>query len=347
MDEVLFSTKENGVATITLNQPKSINALSYNMLLPIKQKLIDWEKDKEVSIVILKGAGSKGFCAGGDIKTLYQARQGQKEMQAAEQFFEEEYETDQLVSQFSKPVIACLDGIVMGGGVGLSYGASHRIVTERTKWAMPEMNIGFFPDVGAAYFLNKAPGHVGRYLALTATILHADGVLYINGADAFIPNERLTDLLNEVEETNWHAVNAEKKLQQIIDTYTAHPEHDGQIASLQTKIDQHFSYDTVEEIIESLEADTSDFAIKTKEILSSKSPVSLKVTLKQLIEGQGKSLAACLETDLILAKNFMKHGDFFEGVRSVLIDKEQNPQYQYKQLSDVSTALVASFFKES
>jgi len=235
----------------------------------------------------------------------------------------------------------------MGGGVGLSYGASHRIVTEKTKWAMPEMNIGFFPDVGAAYFLNNAPGYVGRYLALTATILHAYDVLYINGADAFIPNENLTDLLNQVEDTNWHAVNAEKKLQQIIDTYTDHPAHDGQIAPLQAKIDRHFSYDTVEKIIESLASDTSEFAIKTKEILLSKSPVSLKVTLKQLIEGKGKSLAACLETDLILAKNFMKHEDFFEGVRSVLIDKDQNPQYRYKQLSDVSTALIASFFKES
>ncbi|HLR53085.1 MAG TPA: enoyl-CoA hydratase/isomerase family protein [Candidatus Avamphibacillus sp.] len=347
MDEVLFSTTENGVATITLNQPKSINALSYNMLIPIKQKLIDWEKDKKVSIVILKAAGSKGFCAGGDIKTLYQANQGQAAMQAAEQFFEEEYKTDQLVSQFSKPIIACLDGVIMGGGVGLSYGASHRIVTEKTKWAMPEMNIGFFPDVGAAYFLNNAPGYVGRYLALTSTILHADDVLYINGADAFIPNENLTDLLNQVEDTNWHAVNAGKKLQQIIDTYTDHPAHDGQIAPLQAKIDRHFSYDTVEKIIESLASDTSEFAIKTKEILLSKSPVSLKVTLKQLIEGKGKSLAACLETDLILAKNFMKHEDFFEGVRSVLIDKDQKPQYRYKQLSDVSTALVASFFKES
>lgn len=347
MDQVLFSTTENGVATITLNQPKSINALSYHMLVPIKQKLIDWEKDEKVSIVILKGAGSKGFCAGGDIKTLYQAQQGTAAMQAAEQFFEEEYKTDQLVSQFSKPIIACLDGIVMGGGVGISYGASHRIVTEKTKWAMPEMNIGFFPDVGAAYFLNKAPGYVGRYLALTSNILQAADVLYINGADTFVPNERLTDLRNEIEETNWHAVHVGEKLRRIINTYTDHPAHDGQIASLQAKIDQHFSYNTVEEIIESLAADKGEFAIKTKKTLLSKSPVSLKVTLKQLIKGKGKSLATCLETDLILAKNFMKHDDFFEGVRSVLIDKDQNPQYQYKHLSDVSPALVESFFKES
>jgi enoyl-CoA hydratase/carnithine racemase len=347
MSEVLFSTKENGVATITLNQPKSINALSYQMLAPIKQKLIEWEKDDEVRIIILKGAGSKGFCAGGDIKTLYEAKQGPEAMQAAEQFFEVEYETDQLVSQFPKPIIACLDGIVMGGGVGLSYGASHRIVTERTKWAMPEMNIGFFPDVGAAYFLNKAPGYVGRYLALTAAILHAPGVLYINGADIFIRHERLADLLNQITEAYWHLGNAEQQLQQMIEQHAEQPDQDGQIAPFQAKIDQHFSYNTVEEIIASLAADTSDFAEKVKETLLSKSPVSLKVTLKQLMEGEGKSLAACLETDLILARNFMKHDDFYEGVRSVLIDKDHNPQYQYKDLPDVSALLTASFFKES
>src|SRR5690625_5070302 len=248
MDEVLFSTKENGVATITLNQPKSINALSYNMLLPIKQKLIDWEKDKEVSIVILKGAGSKGFCAGGDIKTLYQARQGQKEMQAAEQFFEEEYETDQLVSQFSKPIIACLDGIVMGGGVGLSYGASHRIVTETTKWAMPEMNISFFPDVGAAYFLNKAPGKVGRYVALTSQTYEAADVLYMRAANVYVPSEDLTTLLDELEHKKWSETEVEDELKTLINKYSTSPNEKSTLAEAQKKIDTHFRYDSLEEI---------------------------------------------------------------------------------------------------
>lgn len=345
MAEVLFSTNDNGVATITLNQPKSINALTYAMLVPISEKLLEWEQDKAVCIVILKGAGSKGFCAGGDIKTLYKARQGQDALQAAEQFFDKEYRTDQLISEFTKPIIACLDGIVMGGGVGLSYGASHRLVTERTKWAMPEMNIGFFPDVGAAYFLNKAPGYTGRYLALTATMLNATDVLYINGAEAFIPSEQLIALLSQAEETNWHtASNTAKKLQQLIDTFIDQPTVYGKLAPLQPKIDHHFSHNTIEAIIESLETDSSEFAVKTKEILLSKSPVSLKVTLKQLIEGEGKPLTSCLQTDYMLARNFMKHDDFFEGVRSVLIDKDQKPQYTYKRLSDVSQEYVDSFF---
>lgn len=177
MTDVLFSTSDNGVATITLNRPKAINSLTYDMLLPIRQKLHEWDRNKDIHLVILKGAGSKGFCAGGDIKTLYQAKESPEALKAAESFFEEEYKTDHSVYQFSKPIVACLDGIVMGGGVGLTYGASLRIVTERTKWAMLEMNIGFFPDVGAAYFLNKAPGYVGRYVALTTKVLTATDVM--------------------------------------------------------------------------------------------------------------------------------------------------------------------------
>ncbi|MBY7144278.1 enoyl-CoA hydratase/isomerase family protein [Virgibacillus sp. NKC19-3] len=347
MDDVLFSTSENGIATITLNQPKAINALTYHMLVPIRQKLMTWDQDDTVRIVILQGAGSKGFCAGGDIKTLYQARKQQQDaLQAAEQFFAEEYKTDLLISQFSKPIIACLDGVVMGGGVGLSYGASHRIITERTKWSMPEMNIGFFPDVGAAYFLNKAPGYTGRYLALTASILRAADVLYINGADRFIPSNRLEDLLKELEKINWHTENTGEKLQHLLDKYTSHPEENGELANVQAKIDRHFSYDTVEKIIASLASDTSDFAVQTRETMVSKSPVSLKVTLEQLIRGEEKTLAECLQTDSILANNFIRHDDFFEGIRSVLIDKEKNQQYKYKRLADVSKEFVDAFFKE-
>lgn len=342
---ILFTTNENGVATITLNRPKTINALTYDMLVPMKQKIQEWEQDQAIQMVILKGAGSKGFCAGGDMKALYKARQDSEILQEAEQFFAIEYQTDELVAQFSKPIVACLDGIVMGGGIGLSYGASHRIITERTKWAMPEMNIGFFPDVGAAYYLNKAPGYIGRYLALTATVLHAADVLYISGADAFIPSDRLTDLLHQIETTNWHTTNTGKQLQELLDAYTEQPKTDGTLASLQADIDRYFPFNSVKEIIDALTKDTSDFAVKTRETILSKSPVSLKVTLAQLIKGEGETLKACLETDRILAHHFMRNEDFFEGVRSVLVDKDHQPQYRYKQLADLSEELVSSFFK--
>ncbi|MFJ8529146.1 enoyl-CoA hydratase/isomerase family protein [Bacillus sp. NPDC094106] len=343
-ENVLFSINENGVASITLNRPKALNSLSYDMLKPIGQKLKEWEEDDRIAIIVLKGAGTKGFCAGGDIKTLYEARSNEAALQHAEQFFEEEYEIDTFIYQYSKPIIACLDGIVMGGGVGLTNGAKHRIVTERTKWAMPEMNIGFFPDVGAAYFLNKAPGQTGRYVALTASVLQAADVLYISAADYYMTSDTLPVFLTEIENVNWNGQDVHTTLKEIIHKFATTPNTESELASLLEEIDKHFSFHTIEEIIHSLEKDNGAFALKTRETLLSKSPFSLKVTLKQLSDGKNKSIEECFATDLILAKNFMRHEDFFEGVRSVVVDKDQNPQYKYKQLSDVSDEEVNRFF---
>ncbi|MBO1627637.1 enoyl-CoA hydratase/isomerase family protein [Bacillus arachidis] len=343
-ENVLFSISENGVATITLNRPKALNSISYDMLKPIGQKLKEWEKDDHIAIIVLKGAGTKGFCAGGDIKTLYEARSDEVALQHAEQFFEEEYEIDTYIYHYPKPIVACLDGIVMGGGVGLTNGATHRIVTERTKWAMPEMNIGFFPDVGAAYFLNKAPGQTGRYVALTASVLKAADVLYINAADYYMTSDSLPALLTELENVNWNQQDVHTTLKEIIHKFATTPNIESELASLLEGINTHFSFQTIEEIVHSLENASNTFTLKTKEILLSKSPFSLKVTLKQLIDGKGKSVEECFATDLVLAKNFMRHEDFFEGVRSVVVDKDQNPQYKYKQLNDVSDEDVNRFF---
>lgn len=343
-EQVLFTTNEHGLATITLNRPHVLNALSYDMVHAIGEKLAEWKTDDRIKVVTITGAGEKGLCAGGDIKVLYETRSNESAFREAVKVFETEYKTDVAVYQFPKPIIASLDGIVMGGGVGLTYGASHRIVTERTKWAMPEMNIGFFPDVGAAYFFNKAPGYVGRYLALTASIINAPDVLYINGADAYMQSSRLESFLAQLHDINWHEKDVDATLSQLITEFSEVPEEKSSLAPLQEEIDQHFSYTTMEEIVESLEQADSLFAQETKEIILSKSPVSLKVTLKQLVDGKQKTLQECFNTDFILTSNFMYHDDFFEGVRSVLVDKDRNPQYQYKQLADVSEQLVAQFF---
>lgn len=342
---ILFSTNQNGVAEITLNQPKAINSLTYEMVAPLKDKLLEWEKDPQIKVVILQGAGEKGFCAGGDMKALYEAGQNGNAKEAGAQFFTVEYEVDRLMETFPKPIIACLDGIVMGGGVGLAYGASHRMVTERTKWAMPEMNIGFFPDVGAAYFLNQAPGQVGRYLALTSTVINGGEAIGINVADHFIKSDDVKKLTNALKQTSWDHDSIEDTLQELIDKYTSAVTVKNNLQAIQPEIDEHFRFDTVEAIIASLKKGTSSFASETAQTLLSKSPLSLKVTLKQLMEGKGKSFAACLETDLVLANNFMDNPDFFEGVRSVLIDKDHTPNYQYKALRDVSDTLVNQFFE--
>ncbi|MED1863754.1 enoyl-CoA hydratase/isomerase family protein [Fictibacillus nanhaiensis] len=342
-EEVLFSVNSNGVATIILNRPKALNSLSHKMVLTIGEKLKKWKADDKVSVVILKGAGTKGLCAGGDIKTLYEARSSRTAMQEAERFFEDEYEVDMEIYLYPKPIIACLDGIVMGGGVGLTYGASHRIVTERTKWSMPEMNIGFFPDVGGAYFLNKAPGYIGRYLALTASVIKAPDVLYMKGADIYMNSETMCNFLEKVENMDWTDGEVEEKLNYLINKYEAQPSEESRLALLQKEIDEHFCFKTIEEILDSLESQENDFCRNTKEILLSKSPFSLKVTLQQLLEGKQKTMKECFATDLFLAKNFLRHNDFYEGIRSLLIDKDQLPNYEYKRVSDVTDEIVNTF----
>ncbi|MGG4442812.1 enoyl-CoA hydratase/isomerase family protein [Brevibacillus fortis] len=346
-DEVLFCVSENGVATITLNRPKALNSLTYDMLIAIGDKLKEWAADDHIQVVVMKGAGTKGFCAGGDIKSLYEAASSQDAMHQAEHFFEVEYQVDQMIYTYEKPIIACLDGIVMGGGVGLTYGARHKIVTERTKWAMPEMNIGFFPDVGAAYFLNKAPGHIGRYLAMTATVIQAQDVIYIHGADVYMTSESMQSFLAHLEQVEWELNNADATLNQLLHEHSEKPAQESELPLLQKQIDHYFSFEKVEEIICACEKDQSDFARTTKETLLSKSPASLKITLKQLTEGKLKSLSDCFATDLVLANNFLRHRDFFEGVRSVLIDKDQEPLYMYRSLADVSEEMVESFFERS
>ncbi|OZI13583.1 3-hydroxyisobutyryl-CoA hydrolase [Bacillaceae bacterium SAS-127] len=342
--DVLFATNNHGIGLITLNRPESLNALSLSMIAPIFHKLQEWENDDQVQLIIMKGSGSKAFCAGGDIKTLYEAKSSDASYEKAMHFFEQEYELDQYIYRYPKPILACLDGIVMGGGVGLTYGCSHRIVTDKTKWAMPEMNIGFFPDVGAAYFLNQAPGHIGRYIALTASVIRAADVLYSNGADYYIEQDQLTALLAKIEATNWLNENVRTTLELLLNSFSEQPLVTSELAKWQKDIDRHFANDTIEDILQSLERDGSGFATKTKETLLSKAPLSLKVTLQQLIRGKDSSLEECFQMDYMLAKNFLKQNDFYEGVRSVLIDKDHAPNYQYQKLSDISDEFVDRFF---
>ena len=300
-EHVLFSVSENGVASITLNRPKALNSLSYDMLQPIGQKLKEWENDERIALIVL-GAGTKGFVQVAILKLFMKHVQMKLHCSMRNVSLKKSMKLIHIFINI-KPIIACLDGIVMGGGVGLTNGAKYRIVTERTKWAMPEMNIGFFPDVGAAYFLNKAPGYAGRYVALTASILKASDVLFINAADYFMASDSLPNFLTELESVNWHKEDdVHTHLKEVIRTFATAPTLESELAPSLEEINSHFAFDTIEEIIHSLEKDQSSFALKAKETLLSKSPISLKVTLKQFIDGQDKSVEECFATDLVLAK---------------------------------------------
>ncbi|WP_216828760.1 enoyl-CoA hydratase/isomerase family protein [Alkalihalobacterium elongatum] len=344
---VLFEVKNN-VGSIRLNRPKVLNSLNAEMVRLLSRQLIEWEYDPSISLVVISGEGTKGLCAGGDMRAIYDLRDSNI-LGLAREFFSTEYSMDIMIHQYPKPVIVNMDGIVMGGGVGLSVGASHRIVTEKTKWAMPEMNIGFFPDVGASYFLNQMPGFTGRYLALTSGIIKAQDVMYAGAGDYFMNSDNWTNLTTDLFNTDWALNDVEDEVNRILKRYCQPIDvKNANLATVQEKIDQHFSHISMEEIISSLEGAANngdEWAKETLHTLLSKSPTSLKVTLRQLQEGENKSLVDCFKMEFILGMNFMTLPDFYEGVRAVLVDKDRSPKWSPSQFKDVTEEAVSAFFR--
>lgn len=336
----------NGVGWIQLNRPRSINSLQVDMVEIINSQLEAWKTDHRIALICIEGEGDKGLCAGGDMRELYQLKDGDIDAYA-ERFFSIEYQMNYQIHHYPKPVIAFMNGVVMGGGVGLSIGASHRIVTQSTQWAMPEMNIGFFPDVGASYFLNLFPGSIGRYLALTSRTITMEDVLYIGAGDYYLKNEQWEPFRQLLRQKTWSAHSVQQELEQLVQRFCSSPQLESLLALQRDKIDEHFKWNNIEEVVSSLKEDAlqgNEWAKQTLDTMLAKSPISLKVTLRQLQEGNQKSLKECFEMELNLAMNFMKCHDFFEGVRSVLVDKDRNPKWKSAELDQVTENQVAAFF---
>ncbi|MFB4211279.1 enoyl-CoA hydratase/isomerase family protein [Shouchella sp. JSM 1781072] len=346
-EHIVFSKTENGVGIVTLSREKALHSLTFEMVASLYEQLKQWDEDEAVKLVLFESTGEKAFCAGGDIKALYQAKDNKKAFDQANEFFKLEYELDLYISTYTKPIVVFMDGIVMGGGVGLSYGASHRIVTERTKWAMPEVNISFFPDVGACYFLSQTPDYTGRYAALTGSILTGSDAISIGCADYYIDSEALKTCKQEM--INHHWLDYEEMSQQTVhlflQSFIKEPPQ-SQLMTVNDKILKHFSYKTIEDILNSLRGDASEFAQATYKLLHAKSPISLKVTLAHLKQSKSSSLEETYETDKTLAKHFLQCNDFYEGVYSVLIDKSHVPNYKYRTVDEVPDELALSFFRE-
>lgn len=345
--EVLF-TVENSVGWITLNRPKALNALSYEMVLVIREKLQQWKNDDNVLLICITGTGGKALCAGSDIRAIYNEKNSRGDARAlARAFFSAQYDMDYLIHSYQKPCIVIMDGIVMGGGVGISIGCSHRIATENTKWAMPEMNIGFFPDVGASYFLNKMPGQVGRYLALTAETITAADALYVGAADHYFTVEALNSFLEFLRTTHWKKEFLQETLENALRTCSSRCPNPSTLQQNQSKIDAHFNHEQVEDIITSLTQASLEHCEWSREkltMLKQKSPTSLKVALEQNKRGKALSLPECFQMEIELGVQFMQQQDFFEGVRAVLVDKDRNPQWSPNRLEDVSFNMVEAYF---
>ncbi|KAK7060676.1 hypothetical protein SK128_017312 [Halocaridina rubra] len=329
--DVLF--KEVGdKGVITLNRPKALNAFNYNMIKLIYPTLKEWEHNK--SMVIIKGAGEKAFCAGGDVRAI--ADTALDENAIGNYFFREEYILNCLIGTLHVPYIALIDGITMGGGVGLSVHGQYRVGTERTLFAMPETGIGLFPDVGGSHFLPRLGGRLGMYLALTGHRLKGWDVLKAGVATHMCDSSRLGDL----EEALLKLENAyPEEIQATLDLYQKESSFNkNEPFSLQPvlpKIQSCFSGRSVEEILANLQKDGSEWAQKHVQILSRMSPTSLKVTYEQIERGAHLTLQECLSMEYRIVYRIFREHDLREGVRAVLIDKDHKPKWNPATLAEL------------
>ncbi|MCJ1290723.1 hypothetical protein MMC34_002265 [Xylographa carneopallida] len=354
-DDVLFNTIY-GVRTIELNRPKKLNSLNGSMARKIIPRLKEWEKSQLASVIIMAGAGEKAFCAGGDVAALAQYnQQGTSGIERSKAYFELEYQLDHLIATYPKPYIAYMDGITMGGGVGLSVHAPIRIATERTLFAMPETTIGFFPDVGGSFFLPRLDGHIGAYLALTSERLKGVNAYYAGIATHYIDSSSLSNLTARLSELVFkdYADMAERLA--IIDTTIAEfgtglPYNEPMLLAgdLRRAIDRCFCYNSVEQIIEALQQESGETALwaeKTLKTLSERSPTSMKVALRQMELGRTWDISDTFRRENHIASKFMEHPDFVSGVSAKLINKPPTtPKWEPPSLEQISREEVDAFF---
>jgi enoyl-CoA hydratase len=338
----LIARREGACGVIRLNRPKAINAVTLEMLRDIDRALDAFEADPAVAVILLEGAGERGLCAGGDIRTLWESSKVKGDL--GKILWREEYILNARIAKFAKPYVALMDGIVMGGGVGLSAHASHRVVTEKTKLAMPEVSLGFFPDVGGTWLLAHSPGEIGSYFGLTGTTMNGPDAIHARFADAVVPSAKLADLRDALTKVRAGITSAEVKT--LIAGYATGATA-GPVAAMESKVDGWFAYDRMEDIFAALRSDGSELALATLKTLNEKSPRGMVVTLKLLrLARTSRSLEECLVREYRAALEVFASDDFREGVRAAVIDKDRNPNWSPPRIEDVTPAMVAPYFAE-
>jgi len=336
----LIARREGFAGIIRLNRPKTINAVTLDMFRDIDKALGTFEADPSVSVVVLEGSGERGLCAGGDIRALYKSSQMNGDL--GKVLWREEYVLNARIKKFPKPYVAFMDGIVMGGGVGLSAHASHRVVTERTTLAMPEVGLGFFPDVGGTWLLSHAPGEIGTYFGLTGQTMNGPDAVYAGFADAVVPSSRSAGLRDVL--TKARPGSTVSEIRALIDGF-ATGETAGPVAAMRATIDRWFSYDRMQDIIAALTRDRSKLAQSTLKTLGEKSPRGMVVALKLLrLARQSSSLEECLVREYRAALEVFRSDDFREGVRAAVIDKDRNPKWSPPRIEDVTPDMIAPYF---
>ncbi|MFW9078479.1 enoyl-CoA hydratase/isomerase family protein [Pseudomonas sp. P2757] len=342
--EVLAEVR-NHIGHLTLNRPAGLNAITLDMVRLLQKQLDAWATDADVHAVVLRGAGEKAFCAGGDIRSLYDSYKSGDTLH--EDFFVEEYALDLTIHHYRKPVLALMDGFVLGGGMGLVQGADLRVVTEKSRLAMPEVAIGYFPDVGGSYFLSRIPGELGIYLGVSGVQIRAADTLYCGLADWYLDSSDLATLNEQLDQLEWHDTPL-KDLQSLLAKNAVQTLADAPLEALRPAIDHFFALPDVPSMVEQLRAvtvaDSHDWAISTANLLETRSPLAMGVTLEMLRRGRHLSLENCFALELHLDRQWFDRGDLIEGVRALIIDKDKTPRWNPPTLQALHAEQVESFF---
>ncbi|MFC8040231.1 enoyl-CoA hydratase/isomerase family protein [Paenarthrobacter sp. NPDC057355] len=329
-EEVLFERRGH-LGVVTLNRPKAVNALNHGMVLAMLEQLRAWADDESVETVLVRGAGDRGLCAGGDIVAIYKDMlHGGSE---TADFWADEYRLNALIANYPKPYVAFMDGLVLGGGVGISAHGSYRVVTERTRTGMPETTIGFVPDVGGTLLLSRAPGEAGTHAALTGAHLSGADALFLGLADYYVPSESLPALAEALESST-----AEVAVERFAQAapYSA-------LAAQREWIDDCYAGNDAEEIVRSLRSAGAE-AVAAAETIEAKSPTSVKVTLESLRRVRGLSLEEALDQEYRVGLRCLSGPDFREGIRAQVVDKDRNPHWKPATLADVTESDVEGYF---
>lgn len=344
--DVLFEEltgKGGDVGLITLNRPQSLNALNHGMIVALYHQLTAWQSAKHIKAVMICAAPGRAFCAGGDLRLTYERCLINDPAKYI--FFEDEYRLNRLIFHYPKPYIAYLNGINMGGGVGISIHGSHRIGTEQLLFAMPETGIGFYPDVGGTYFLPRLRGFLGRYLGLTGMRLKIDDCLALGLVHQKIHQACFPELLTAICNAPFRS-NSTHEVTAIIDQFKL-PGADKNILNHQAALDQCFAHSEIEDIMAALASVNDKVCQEALVLLQKKSPTSLKVTLKALIKGKVLNFDACMTQEFAITSHFLQNHDFMEGIRAIIIDKDQKPLWEPSKLSDVNEAMINAFFHQT
>jgi len=331
----LIVRKVGKAGHVTLNRPKALNALTHQMCLDLEVAMIDWAADDTVGLLLIDAMGEKAFCAGGDIVGIYNAgKKGQ--IENALKFWRDEYRLNYAISTYAKPYVAIMDGIVMGGGVGVSAHGSHRVVTERTMFAMPECAIGLIPDVGGTYLLGKMPGACGEYAGLTGARLTGADCIYAGLADYFVPSEKLGDLKTALLDTGDVAV---------LQEFAIAPDGSA-LEENRASIDAVFALGTIGEILQSVQDDPSDFAKTALKGLSRGAPLLLKTTLAAIRAARDDgSLLGALRNEYRIVSTALQDGELVEGIRAAVIDKDRSPKWKYPTLESVPQDMIERLYR--